>query len=116
MSGKVSVSYKVEVDHYAEVREVSVPSLEELVLVEMPELENCVCTSLGDMNSSLRVLEIQGCPALKMFDLLEKHHIFKMEKNAWLPSLTKFVICDCPHLKILAPLRPLATFSEHLIS
>ncbi|XP_037469294.1 putative disease resistance protein RGA4 [Triticum dicoccoides] len=99
-----------------ELREVSVPSLEELVLVEMLELENCVCTSLGDMNSSLRLLEIRGCPALKKFDLLEKHHSFKMENNTWLPSLTKFVICDCPHLQILAPLRPLATLSELLIS
>ncbi|XBI14218.1 hypothetical protein VPH35_140834 [Triticum aestivum] len=107
---------RLKLSNMREVREVSVPSLEELVLVEMPELENCVCTSLGDMNSSLRLLEIRGCPALKMFDLLEKHHSFKMEKNTCLPNLTKFVICDCPHLQILAPLRPLATFSELLIS
>ncbi|XBI42347.1 hypothetical protein VPH35_126690 [Triticum aestivum] len=107
---------RLKLSNMREVREVSVPSLEELVLVEMLELENCVCTSLGDMNSSLRLLEIRGCPALKMFDLLEKHHSFKMEKNTWLPSLTKFIICDCPHLQILAPLRSLATFSELLIS
>ncbi|XP_044446245.1 putative disease resistance protein RGA3, partial [Triticum aestivum] len=107
---------RLKLSNMREVSEVSVPSLEELVLVEMPELENCVCTSLGDMNSSLRVLEIRGCPGLKMFNLLEKHYIFKMEKNAWLPSLTKFIICDCPHLQVLAPLRPSATFSEFLIS
>ncbi|XP_037467566.1 disease resistance protein RGA2-like [Triticum dicoccoides] len=107
---------KLKLSNMREVSEVSVPSLEELVLVEMPELENCVCTSLEDMNSSLRVLEIRGCPGLKMFNLLEKHYIFKMEKNAWLPSLTKFIICNCPHLQVLGPLRPSATFSEFLIS
>ncbi|XP_044445722.1 putative disease resistance protein RGA4 [Triticum aestivum] len=106
---------RLKLSNMEEVREVSVPSLEELVLVEMPDLENCFCTSLGDMNSSLRVLEIRGCPALKMFNLLEKHHSFKMENNAWLPSVTKFVICDCPHLQVLAPLRPSTAFSELLI-
>ncbi|XP_044446586.1 putative disease resistance protein RGA3, partial [Triticum aestivum] len=98
------------------VREVSFPSLEELVLVEMSELESCVCTSLGDMNSSLRVLDIRNCHALKMFDLLEKHHSFIMKKGSWLPNLRKFIVCDCPHLEVVIPLRPSATFSELLIS
>ncbi|XP_073361976.1 uncharacterized protein [Aegilops tauschii subsp. strangulata] len=97
------------------VREVSFPSLEELVLVEMSELESCICTSLGDMNSSLRVLDIRNCHALKMFDLIEKHHSFKM-KSSWLPNLRKFVVRDCPHLEVLIPLRPSATFYELLIS
>ncbi|KAF7092602.1 hypothetical protein CFC21_095078 [Triticum aestivum] len=98
------------------VREVSFPSLEELVLVEMSELESCVCTSLGDMNSSLRVLDIRNCHKLKMFDLLEKHHSFKMKKGSWLPNLRKFIVYDCPHLEVVIPLRPSATFSELLIS
>ncbi|VAI63603.1 unnamed protein product [Triticum turgidum subsp. durum] len=54
------------------VREVLVPSLEELVLVNMPELERCSCTSVGGLVSSLRVLEIRECEALKVFDLFEK--------------------------------------------
>ncbi|XP_044428148.1 putative disease resistance protein RGA3 [Triticum aestivum] len=98
------------------VREVSFPSLEELVLVEMSELESCVCTSLGDMNSSLRVLDIRNCHKLKMFALLEKHHSFKMKKGSWLPNLRKFIVYDCPHLEVVIPLRPSATFSELLIS
>nr|UBY06959.1 NBS-LRR disease resistance protein [Dasypyrum villosum] len=56
------------------VREVLVPSLEELVLVNMPKLERCSCTSMGDLVSSLRVLEIRKCEALKVFDLFEKGH------------------------------------------
>ncbi|KAE8779875.1 putative disease resistance protein RGA3 [Hordeum vulgare] len=56
------------------VREVLVPSLEELVLVNMPELERCSCTSVAGLVSSLRVLEIRKCEALKVFDLFEKAH------------------------------------------
>ena len=81
------------------VREVSFPSLEELVLVEMSELESCVCTSLGDMNFSLRVLDIRNCHALKMFDLLEKHPIFKMKKDQGCPILGTLLIAILPRWK-----------------
>ncbi|KAM3245524.1 hypothetical protein ACQJBY_056698 [Aegilops geniculata] len=56
------------------VREVLIPSVEELVLVNMSGLERCSCTSLGDLVSSLRVLEIRKCSALRVFDLFEKAH------------------------------------------
>ncbi|VAI51940.1 unnamed protein product [Triticum turgidum subsp. durum] len=56
------------------VREVLIPSVEELVLVNMSGLERCSCTSLGDGVSSLRVLEIRKCSALRVFDLFEKAH------------------------------------------
>ncbi|XP_048537047.1 uncharacterized protein LOC125515593 isoform X2 [Triticum urartu] len=56
------------------VREVLIPSVEELVLVNMSGLERCSCTSLGDGVSSLRVLEIRKCSALRVFDLFEKTH------------------------------------------
>ncbi|XBI50565.1 hypothetical protein VPH35_113950 [Triticum aestivum] len=56
------------------VREVLIPSVEELVLVNMSGLERCSCTSLGGLLSSLRVLEIRKCSALRVFDLFEKAH------------------------------------------
>ncbi|XP_037451289.1 putative disease resistance protein RGA3 isoform X1 [Triticum dicoccoides] len=56
------------------VREVLIPSVEELVLVNMSGLERCSCTSLGGLVSSLRVLEIRKCSALRVFDLFEKAH------------------------------------------
>ncbi|XP_037450282.1 uncharacterized protein LOC119320258 [Triticum dicoccoides] len=56
------------------VREVLIPSVEELVLVNMSGLERCSCTSLGNLVSSLRVLEIRKCSALRVFDLFEKAH------------------------------------------
>ncbi|KAM3354090.1 hypothetical protein ACQJBY_024992 [Aegilops geniculata] len=92
------------------IREVSVPSLQELILVEMPELERCTCTSLGDLNSSLRVLEIRSCPALKVFDLFEKGHNFAEQPSLfeghnygtgwkpWLPGLRVLTVINCPHL------------------
>ncbi|XP_048538961.1 disease resistance protein RGA2-like [Triticum urartu] len=97
------------------VREVSFPSLEELVLVEMSELESCVCTSLGDMNSSLRVLDIRNCHKLKMFDLLEKHHSFKMKKalNSVMlhscTSLEDLTIRECKSLTALHGMESLRT-------
>ncbi|VAI63582.1 unnamed protein product [Triticum turgidum subsp. durum] len=56
------------------VREVLIPSVEELVLVNMSGLERCSCTSLAGLVSSLRVLEIRKCSALRVFDLFEKAH------------------------------------------
>lgn len=92
------------------IRQVSVPSLQELILVEMPELERCTCTSLGALNSSLRALEIRSCPALKVFDLFEKGHNFaeqqlmfkdrnfKTNWKPWLPGLRVLTVINCPHL------------------
>nr|UBY07138.1 NBS-LRR disease resistance protein [Dasypyrum villosum] len=94
------------------VTKVSVPSLEELVLYEMPDLQRCSCTSVGDMKSSLRVLEIQNCPALEVFDLFQKGHNYKIEYKSWLPNLRKLIMRSCPHLQVQIPLPPSAIFSE----
>ncbi|KAF7087264.1 hypothetical protein CFC21_090460 [Triticum aestivum] len=61
------------------VKEISFPSLEELVLDGMTDLQRCSCLSMGDMRSSLRVLEIQSCPALEVFDLFRKDHNYEIE-------------------------------------
>ncbi|KAI4965264.1 hypothetical protein ZWY2020_054921 [Hordeum vulgare] len=83
------------------VTEATFPSLEELVLIEMPKLEKCSSSSMWDLNSSLRVLDIKMCSALKVFDLLEDDIKFKSEQKSWLPGLRKLIIYNCPHLKAL---------------
>ncbi|XP_037454999.1 putative disease resistance protein RGA3 [Triticum dicoccoides] len=98
------------------VREVSVPSLEELVLDGMPVLQRCSCTSLVDMKSSLRLLEIRSCPKLEVFDLFQEGRNYEIEHKSWLPSLRKLIMCDCPHLQVQTPLPPSAIFSELLIN
>ncbi|CAM0908514.1 unnamed protein product [Alopecurus aequalis] len=95
---------RLRLSNMQNVKEVSVPSVEELVLFKMPKLKTCSCSaSEGDLKSSLRVLEIQSCPALEVLDLFQKVH------NTWLPSLQKLIICDCPHLHLMIPLPPSAT-------
>ncbi|XP_037454454.1 putative disease resistance protein RGA3 [Triticum dicoccoides] len=94
------------------VREVLVPSLEELVLHGMTDLQRCSCTSMGDMKANLREMEIQRCPALEVFDLFQKGHNYEIDDKPWLPSLKKLILLDCPHLQVQIPLPPSAIFSE----
>ena len=42
--------------------EISIPSLEELILIEMPILEKCLGTYGKELTSDLRVMMIKGCP------------------------------------------------------
>lgn len=70
------------------------------MLIKMPKLERCLCISRRDLNSSLRVLNIKWCPALKVFDLFGNGQELKIEEP-WLPRLGELIIHDCPHL--LAP-------------
>ncbi|KAF7087276.1 hypothetical protein CFC21_090474 [Triticum aestivum] len=91
---------------------VSFPSLEELVLYKMSDLRRCSCTSVDDMKSSLRVLEIQSCPALEVFDLFQKVHSYKSEYKSWLPNLRKLIMRNCPHLQVQTPLPPSAIFCK----
>ncbi|VAI63599.1 unnamed protein product [Triticum turgidum subsp. durum] len=94
------------------VTKISVPSLEELVLDGMPDLQTCSCTSVGDMKSSLRVLEIQRCPLLEVFDLFQRGGNYEIEHKSWLPNLRKLIMHNCPHLQVQTPLPPSAIFSK----
>jgi hypothetical protein len=90
------------------VIELSVPSLEELVLSDMPKLKTC--TFVGDLKSSLRVLKIERCPVLVVLDLFQKVHNYETEQNSWLPSLKKLVISGCPDLRVMIPIPPSPTY------
>jgi hypothetical protein len=92
------------------VTELSIPSLEELVLTDMPKLKTC--TSVGDLNSSLRVLEINCCPVLVVLDLFQKVHNYETEQNSWLHSLKKLVIFRCPNLRVMIPIPPSPIYLE----
>nr|UBY06858.1 NBS-LRR disease resistance protein [Dasypyrum villosum] len=91
---------------------LSIPSLEELVLIQMPKLERFSCISPRDLNSNLRVLKIQRCPAMKIFPLFESSQKFKIEQKSWLPSLRELVIHGCPNLLVPHPLPPSPTISK----
>uniref|UniRef100_A0A0D9ZQW0 AAA+ ATPase domain-containing protein n=1 Tax=Oryza glumipatula TaxID=40148 RepID=A0A0D9ZQW0_9ORYZ len=76
---------------------VSIPSLEQLVLIDLPSLNTCSCTSVRNLNSSLKVLKIKNCPALKVFPLFENCQKFEIERtSSWFPHLTKLTIYNCP--------------------
>ncbi|CAM0908511.1 unnamed protein product [Alopecurus aequalis] len=94
---------RLRLSNMQNVKKVYVPSLEELVLFQMPKLKTCSCAPEGNLKSSLRVLEIESCPALEVLDLFQEVH------NSWLPSLQKLIICHCPHLDVMIPLPPSAT-------
>ncbi|CAL5029947.1 unnamed protein product [Urochloa decumbens] len=88
------------------VTQVTVPSLEEMVLIEMPQLESCSCYSVRDLNSSLRVLIIEGCRVLMVFPLFQRSAEFSVEQKSWLSGLSKLTIHDCPCFTISHALPP----------
>ncbi|XBJ04589.1 hypothetical protein VPH35_023500 [Triticum aestivum] len=98
------------------VIEVLVPSLEELVLIKMPKLVRCSSTSVEGLSSSLRLLEIVNCQALKGFDLLENNDNFGIMWQSCLHGLQKLMLLDCPQLEVLPPLPPSTACSDFLIS
>lgn len=95
---------------------LSIRSPEEIILIGMQKLHTCSCTSMGDLNSSLRVLKIEQCPVLKVFPLFQNSQQFKIERMSWLSSLTKLTINDCPHLHVHNPLPPSTIVSELFIA
>ncbi|XP_062226791.1 putative disease resistance protein RGA4 [Phragmites australis] len=104
--GRLSFLTKLKLRKMQKVIEVSIPSLEELVLIEMPKLERCSCNSVRDLNSSLRVLNIQRCHLLKAFPLFESCEKHKIEKKSLLSCLSELTIHDCPYLTVAYPLPP----------
>src|SRR6185437_8636920 len=97
---------KLKLRNMWKVRQVTLPSLEELVLIEMPKLERCSCNSVRDLNSSLRVLTIKECGVLKVFPLFESCDKLIIEQKSWLSSLSVLTIHDCPQLIVSNPLPP----------
>ncbi|XP_062226795.1 disease resistance protein RGA2-like isoform X2 [Phragmites australis] len=104
--GRLLFLTKLKLRNMQKVTEAMIPSLEELVLIEMPKLERCSCNSVRDLNSSLRILNIQRCSELKVFPLFESCEKHKIEKKSWLSHLRELTFLDCPHLTISNPLPP----------
>jgi hypothetical protein len=78
--------------------EISIPSLEELVLIEMPKLEKCLGTYRMELTSHLRVVIIKDCPQLNEITLFQSCSSFLAEQQSWFPFLSKLAICYCPHI------------------
>ncbi|VAH52038.1 unnamed protein product [Triticum turgidum subsp. durum] len=113
--GSLPFLTKLKLSNMWEVTEVLVPSLEELILLNMPKLVRCSSTSVGALNSSLRGLQIEDCEALKEFDLFENDDNSEITQGSWLPGLRTLILKYCPHLEVLKPLPPSTTFSKLLI-
>ncbi|KAK8449681.1 hypothetical protein SEVIR_7G253850v4 [Setaria viridis] len=103
---KLPLLTKLKLRNMWKVRQVTVPSLEELVLINMPKLECCSCNSVMDLNSSLRVLKFEQCHVLKVFPLFESWKKLKIERKSWLSCVKELTICECPHLMVPNPLPP----------
>ncbi|XP_062226800.1 putative disease resistance protein RGA4 [Phragmites australis] len=104
--GRLLFLTKLKLRNMQKVTEASIPSLKELVLIEMPKLERCSCNFVRDLNSSLRILKIKRCSELKVFPLFESCEKLKIEKKSWLSHLRELTIHDCPHLMIPNSLPP----------
>jgi hypothetical protein len=80
------------------VMEISVPSLEELILIDMPKLEKCTGSYGMELTSDLKVLMIMNCPQLNEFTLFRSYSSFDAEQKSWFPSLKKLSIKHCPQI------------------
>uniref|UniRef100_A0ACD5UUQ2 Uncharacterized protein n=1 Tax=Avena sativa TaxID=4498 RepID=A0ACD5UUQ2_AVESA len=107
---------KLKLRNMLKVIEVLVPPLEELVLIKMPKLMRCSSTSVEGLNSCLRVLQIEKCHALTVFDLFENDDEIEIKQRSRLPGLRKLILRYCPGLKVLNQLPPSTTCSELLIT
>ncbi|KAG2581309.1 hypothetical protein PVAP13_6KG040500 [Panicum virgatum] len=107
---------KLKLRNMWKVRQVTLPSLEELVLIKMPKLERCSCNSVRDLTSSLRVLTIEECRVLEVFPLFESCEKLIMEQKSWLSNLSVLTIHDCPQLIVSNPLPPSSSTRELSIS
>jgi Leucine-rich repeat (LRR) protein len=101
--GSLPLLTKLKLVNMQKVQEISIPSLQELVLIEMSKLEKCSCHSPTDLNSSLRVVKILRCSKLKVFPLFGSCEI---EQRSWLIHLRELMIHYCPDLVVLHPLPP----------
>jgi hypothetical protein len=78
--------------------EISVPSLEELMLIELPNVERCIGTYKKDLSSRLRILRMERCGKLKNLTLFQSYDCFKAEQKTWFPFLSKLTIKHCPQI------------------
>uniref|UniRef100_M8BUF0 Disease resistance protein RGA2 n=1 Tax=Aegilops tauschii TaxID=37682 RepID=M8BUF0_AEGTA len=93
---------------------LSIPSLEELILINMPKLEKCIGSYGMELTSHLRVLMIMKCPQLNDITLFQSYPSFDAEQKSWFPSLSKLYIKKCPHIIKWAnlPLREMGALKE----
>ncbi|KAM3389861.1 hypothetical protein ACQJBY_011797 [Aegilops geniculata] len=87
--------------------EISVSSLEELILIDMPKLKKCIGSYGMELTSHLRVLMIKNCPQLNECTLFQSYSSFDAEQKSWFPSLRKLSIGQCPHILNNWPILPL---------
>uniref|UniRef100_J3M1I6 R13L1/DRL21-like LRR repeat region domain-containing protein n=1 Tax=Oryza brachyantha TaxID=4533 RepID=J3M1I6_ORYBR len=87
---------KLKLVRMLNLMELSLPSLEELVLIEMPKLEKCIGSCGIELTTDLRVLMIEDCPQPNDFTPFQSYSSFGAE--LWFPSLRELTIVCCPHI------------------
>ncbi|KXG22480.1 hypothetical protein SORBI_3009G221000 [Sorghum bicolor] len=107
---------KLKLRNMVEVTELLIPSLEELVLTDMPKLYRCFINSVEDLNSSLRILKITSCQVLMSFPLFERCENFEIEQKSWLPNVSELTVYGCPHLVVSNPVPPSSNFCKFFIA
>ncbi|KAK1685430.1 hypothetical protein QYE76_046278 [Lolium multiflorum] len=95
---KMPLLRKLTLIRMLNVMEISVPSLEELILTDMPQLEKCIGSYGMELTSHLKVLMIKNCPQLNEFTLFQGYSSFDAEQKSWFPSLKKLSIYNCPQI------------------
>jgi Leucine-rich repeat (LRR) protein len=107
---------KLKLNNMWKVTQITVPSLEELVLIKMPQLERCSCNSVRDLNSSLKVLMVKECRVLKVFPLFESCAKLGIDQQSWLSRISELTIHDCPCLTVSNSLPPSSSVCRLSIS
>lgn len=94
------------------VLEMSIPScLEELVLIQMPNLKSCISLDDNLLSSCLLMLCLEECSKLTTCSPLQLSS--SEVKKQWSPGrLQKLIIHDCPRVMVSCPLPPTATTSH----
>uniref|UniRef100_A0A0D9W9N8 NB-ARC domain-containing protein n=1 Tax=Leersia perrieri TaxID=77586 RepID=A0A0D9W9N8_9ORYZ len=110
--GSLGLLRKLVLIEMENATEVSIPSLEELVFIDLLRLKTCYCSLVRDLNFSLRFLNIKGCPMLEVFPLFEDCLQFEIERTSCMPRLSKVTIHDCPCLHMHNPIPLSTTVSE----
>uniref|UniRef100_A0A0E0DIJ6 NB-ARC domain-containing protein n=1 Tax=Oryza meridionalis TaxID=40149 RepID=A0A0E0DIJ6_9ORYZ len=105
---------KLKLVNMSNLVELSIPSLEVLILIEMPKLEKCVGSYGTELTSHLRILTIKDCPQLTEFTPFQSCSSFKAEQKSWFPSLYKLTIERCLHISKweTLPLREMQALNE----
>ncbi|KAG2538906.1 hypothetical protein PVAP13_9NG473300 [Panicum virgatum] len=96
--GKMQLLKKLTLIRMHAFKEILIPSLDELVLIEMSKLESLFCPEEQQLPSCLRTLHLEKCRKLTTCLPLQK--ISDEEMDHCFRNLHRLTIRDCPHVMV----------------